>query len=248
MATCRQSVSGTQSPQSTTNDQPADCRCSPRLPVRIVIAHEFPFVRDGVARMLATQTGYVVVGTAASGGETLGLANDLEPDLLLVDADIREPDAFEVLRTLSTSHPRLRLVLFAEHSDKEQFLNAIQSGVHGILLKDSPPALLYKCIRCVAAGHYWFGHDRMPDLIDAFRNVTSVSPPSSPIDSLTPREIEIITAVINGATNRDISAQLTLSEQTVKNHLSHIYDKVGVSNRVELVLFALHHKLTERRG
>jgi DNA-binding NarL/FixJ family response regulator len=110
------------------------------------------------------------------------------------------------------------------------------------VLKHSATALLHKCIRTVVAGEYWFGHDRLPDMIDALRQLRE-PPVTSPVQTLTRREIHVIAAVVSGATNRDISEQLGLSEQTVKNHLSHIYDKVGVSNRLELALFAIHHKL-----
>jgi DNA-binding NarL/FixJ family response regulator len=95
------------------------------------------------------------------------------------------------------------------------------------------------------AGEYWFGHDRIPDLVHALRQLDAPRAPS-PIDTLTRRELRIVAAIVDGATNRDIAERLGLSEQTVKNHLSHIFDKVGVSNRLELALFAIHHKLLDR--
>jgi DNA-binding NarL/FixJ family response regulator len=121
-------------------------------------------------------------------------------------------------------------------------VEALQLGARGLVLKHSATALLHKCIRAVVAGEYWFGHDRLPDLIDALRQLRDV-PVQPPAQRLTRREIQVVAAVVSGATNRDISTELGLSEQTVKNHLSNIFDKVGVSNRLELALYAIHHKL-----
>ena len=121
-------------------------------------------------------------------------------------------------------------------------VTALKHGAHGILQKRMTPALLLKSIRSVSKGEYWIGHDNVIGLVDAIR-----SAPAPPVEitrtngcRLTPREMEIVTAIVDGATNKDIARKLSISEQTVKHHLTNIYGKAGVSNRLELALFAMH--------
>ncbi len=128
-------------------------------------------------------------------------------------------------------------------------VEALQLGVRGIVLKDSATRLLYKCIRSVIAGEYWVGHERVSELVHALRQLTtSATRTTTPVKMLTRRELQIVGGIVQGATNRDIAQKFGMSEQTVKNHLSNIFDKVGVSNRLELALFAVHHQLAEDRS
>ncbi len=123
-------------------------------------------------------------------------------------------------------------------------MQALRLGVRGIVMKDSAAQTLYKCIRAIMNGEYWVGHDRVNDLLHSLREVERASSREAPPASrLTQRELQVISAVIDGATNKDIGKSLVLSEQTVKNHLSNIYDKLGVSSRLELALYAVHHRL-----
>lgn len=214
--------------------------------IRIVTADDHPIFRDGVRRLLETEPEFAVVGEAGTGTETLQLIEEHDPDVLLLDLGMPDGTGLEVLRTLHDRQSRVRVVLLTAAAEKQEMIEALQLGARGLLLKHSARPLLHKCIRAVVAGEYWLGHDRMPELIDAIRELGRTRPPS-PVETLTPQELRVIAAVADGATNKDISDQLGLSEQTVKNHLSHIYDKVGVSNRLELALFAIHHKLIATR-
>lgn len=215
-------------------------------PIRIVTADDHPIFRDGVRRLLEAEPGFAVVGEAGSGAETLRLVAEQDPDILLLDLGMPDGTGLEVLHALHDRQANVRVVLLTANAESEEMIEALQLGVRGLVLKHSARPLLHKCIRAVMAGEYWLGHDRMPELIDAIRALGRPRPPS-PAETLTAQELRVIAAVADGATNRDISDQLGLSEQTVKNHLSHIYDKVGVSNRLELALFAIHHKLLAPR-
>jgi two-component system, NarL family, nitrate/nitrite response regulator NarL len=226
---------------ATTSSPELECHCRPKYPIRIVAAEQQPIVREGLHQMLASQHGFIVVGGAGSGADTVRMVSELTPDALLLDLAIRDGSALEVLRALHAVDSPARTILLADVAGNDQVLEAVRLGARGIVLKTATPRLLYKCLRCVMAGEYWFGSDQMPTLIDALRQ----SPPP-PAQTLTRREIEVIAAIVDGATNRAIAGQLGMSDQTVKNHLSHIYDKVGVSNRLELALYAIHHKLTDR--
>jgi DNA-binding NarL/FixJ family response regulator len=123
-------------------------------------------------------------------------------------------------------------------------VQALRLGAHGIVLKESVTELLYKCIRAVMNGDFWVGHERISDLLQTLRELERAPRRApTPASSLTLRERQVIGAIVDGATNKDIGKEFGLSEQTVKNHLSHIFDKLGVSNRLELALYAVHHHL-----
>lgn len=214
--------------------------------IRIVTADDHAIFRDGLRRLLEAEPGFVVVGEAASGTEALSLVSQHSPDVLLLDLAMADGSGLDVLRALHDSGSSVKTVLLTAGADKEQVIEALQLGAAGLVMKHSATSLLHKCIRNVMSGEYWVGHDRMPELIEALRDLSRPRA-RSPIETLTTRELNVIAAVVDGATNKDISEMLGLSEQTVKNHLSHIYDKVGVSNRLELALFAIHHKLLESR-
>jgi DNA-binding NarL/FixJ family response regulator len=217
------------------------------VPIRIVTADDHPIFRDGLKRLLESEPGFTVVGEAGSGSEALKVVAEQHPDVLLLDLGMPGGSGLDVLRSLRETATSVRVVLLTAGAERAEMLEALQLGARGLVLKHSATPLLHKCIRAVMAGEYWLGHDRLPELIDALRELGQRRAPS-PVETLTARELRVIAAVAEGATNKDISDQLGLSEQTVKNHLSHIYDKVGVSNRLELALFAIHHKLlTSRR-
>ena len=209
--------------------------------IRILVADDHPIFRDGLKRLLEAEPGLKVVGEAGTGREAVARVAELSPDVLLLDLAMPDGSGFDVLRALDGSS-EVRTILLTADAESCQVVQALELGARGLVLKDSATATLTKCIPAVMGGEYWFGRDRMPDLVDALRQLRE-TPPRAPVQTLTRREIHVITAVAGGATNRDISAELGLSEQTVKNHLSHIFDKVGVSNRLELALFAIHHKL-----
>jgi DNA-binding NarL/FixJ family response regulator len=211
--------------------------------IRIVIADDHPIFRDGLRRLLEAEPGFTVVGEAGSGRDALKLLPDRTPDILLLDLAMPDGAGLDVLRALHNEGKESpKVILLTAAAEKREMIEALQLGVRGLVLKHSATSLLHKCIRAVVAGEYWFGHDRLPDMIDALRQLREPQV-ASPAQTLTRREIHVIAAVVSGATNRDISEQLGVSEQTIKNHLSHIYDKVGVSNRLELALFAIHHNL-----
>jgi two-component system nitrate/nitrite response regulator NarL len=211
-------------------------------PIRIVVADDHTILRDGLKRLLETEADFEVVGEAASGREAIRMVRERAPDVLLLDLSMPDGSGLEVLRALHDAPVSTRTILLTAGIERDEILEALGLGVRGLVLKHSATPLLHKCIRAVVAGEYWLGHDRIPDLIDAVRRLKSPSP-ATPAQTLTVREMRVIAAVVEGATNREIAEQLGMSEQTVKNHLSHIFDKVGVSNRLELALFAIHHKL-----
>jgi DNA-binding NarL/FixJ family response regulator len=215
-------------------------------PIRIVTIDDHPIFRDGLRRLLEVEPGFQVVAEGGSGADALRLVPSVMPDVLLLDLALPDMAGLEVLRNFDPDvKARVRVVLLTANADRQQMTEALLLGARGLVLKESATPLLYKCIRAVMAGEYWIGRGRLPDLIEALRDLGDRRN-LPPADTLTARERHIIAAIVDGATNRQVAEDLGLSEQTVKNYLSTIYDKLGVSNRLELALYAIHHKLLDR--
>ena len=163
-------------------------------------------------------------------------------DVLLVSSDLNgQPDSgFEILRQLHSSHPNLRAVLLLDTSRSESVLGAFRAGARGVLSRQDSIETLSKCIRRVHQGQIWANSEQMGLVVEAL--ATSPNPSAAlaqSIDQLSKREMEVVTCVAQGLTNREIAKQLTLSEHTVKNYLFRVYDKLGVSSRVELLFMTL---------
>ena len=150
------------------------------------------------------------------------------------------------LRQLFAEPTQTRIVLLTAAIERNEQLAAASLGVRGIITKESATSLLFKCIRTVMAGEYWFGKESVKDLSEALQQRAHARRPSE-AGALTPRELDVVAAIVDGAGNKDIAQQFGVSQQTVKNHLSSIFDKLGVSTRLELALYAINHNLLASR-
>ncbi len=210
--------------------------------IRLLIADDMRLFRDALRVLLQTEPCFEVVGYAANGDETIPLAAELKPDVLLLDLVMPHMGGLDTLRALAVAKSPVRAILLAGAIDRPDVLLALQLGARGVILKDASPELLFKSIRVVMDGQYWIDSTAVADVISAFRQAAPASK-ASPKFGLTPRELEIVIAVAAGESNREISRRLNISHETVKHHLTNIYDKVGASTRVELAVFALHKNL-----
>ena len=205
-------------------------------PIRIVIADDHAIFRDGLRRLLATQEDFRVIGEASDGKEAIAMATDLRPDVLLLDLAMPRVPGMEVLRELAHQDVAVRTILLTAAIQPFAVTSALQLGARGIVLKASPPEMLLKSIRSVCEGQFWVGSEP----VTTFARTGQAS---SSGFGLTSREIEIISAIKEGSSNREIASKLAISEETVKRHLSNIYSKLGVSSRLELAVVASEQHL-----
>jgi DNA-binding NarL/FixJ family response regulator len=216
-------------------------------PVRIMIADDHPIFRDGLRRLLESERDFEVVGEACDGVEAVGLARKLKPEILLLDLAMPKGPGLEALRELGSTPLPIRVILLTAAAEKAQIVEALQLGARGVVLKDSASQILLRSIRAVMNGDYWVGRESVSDLVQYLRSLMdSTSSSKQKRYGLTPRELQIISAVVAGYANREIAEHFKISEDTVKHHLSNIFDKVGVSTRLELALFAVNQDLPFR--
>jgi DNA-binding NarL/FixJ family response regulator len=212
--------------------------------IRVVIADDHAIFREGLRKLLEGAGDIAVVGEAGDGDEAVRLLNKLNPDVLLLDLRMPNKDGLGVLEEMNGHTEKTRVILVTEGENEHDVVRAMRLGARGVVWKQSASALLLKSIRKVHAGEIWLDNRMTAELIDAFKK-SSDSGVRREKPLLSPREREIVQLVAQGFRNREIAEKLFISEQTVKNHLHNIFDKLGVSDRLELALYAIHHRLTE---
>lgn len=213
--------------------------------IRILIADDHPVFRYGLRTLLESDAKFMVVGEAADGSEVAKQISLLNPDVLLLDLAMPRLTGIEVLRELASTRGQVRAIVLTAAIEKTKVVEALQLGARGILLKDTAIQLVTRCIEKVLAGEYWVGHEAVKSLVDylnGFKQVPERKMVQTP-QGFTPREREIISTIISGFTNKEIAAKFALSEDTVKHHLSSIFAKASVANRLELAIWAMNQGL-----
>ena len=213
--------------------------------IRIVIADDHPIFRDGLRRLVEHEPAFELVGEASNGLDTLEVLAKTKPDVLLLDLAMPKLSGMEVLRKLSRARLPMKVIMLTAAIEQPQITEALRLGARGVVMKDSATQMLVKSIHCVLEGQYWVGRDNVSDLIQALKKADMPRERPEEIYRLTAREREVINAIVEGFTNKEIAGRYKISERTVKHHLSNIFDKVGVSNRLELALFSVNHSLAE---
>ena len=206
--------------------------------VRIAIADDHQILRDGVRRLLESEPGFEVVAEGVNGLDVARIAHDVRPDVMLLDVAMPRMGGIEALKTIQFE--TTRVILLTAAIDPSELLRAIQLGARGVVLKESATRLLIDGIHRVMDDKYVIGAGVADDRDQAARQVGAQQNRQF---ELTPRELEIVAAIVGGDSNRDIADRLDISLQTVKHHLTSIFDKTGASSRLELAVFAIRHGL-----
>jgi two-component system, NarL family, response regulator LiaR len=227
--------------------------------IRILLADDHPIVREGLRAVLETQPDFEVIAEAASGDEALRLALNLQPDILLLDLEMPIMDGVEAIRRLRQQQPAARIIVFTAFDNDERIIHAVQAGANGYLLKGSPRGEIFQAIRITMEGGSLLqpvvaskllrhvGHQANPKHMDTSPSqVHNLYMP--PYEPLTERELEVLNLLAQGMPNKEIAAQLIISERTAKFHVSSIMGKLGATNRTEAVSLAAQKGLITLRS
>lgn len=205
--------------------------------IKVLVADDHQVVRAGLVALLDQQREFAVIGEAGTGEEAVRLALELKPDVVLMDLQMPVKDGVEATRELRDKAAAVEVLVLTTFADDAMIWGAIQAGAKGYLLKDSPPDTLFQAIQSVAAGNTLIP----PDILARLTQVIQQGGPttSDPEEPLTEREHEILAWIARGHSNKEIAATLFISENTVKTHISNLFEKLGVRDRTEAVTKAL---------
>ncbi len=209
-------------------------------PIRVLIADDHAIVRKGIRALLATEPGIEVTGEAQDGKQAITEAAILQPDVILMDLVMPELDGITAIQHISAHQPQVRILVLTSFATDDKIFPAIKAGALGYLLKDSGPEELVQAIRQVCRGESFLHPLVARKLLQELSQ-----PPSQPPtpDPLTGREVEVLRLVAQGQSNQDIAAQLTISEATVRTHVSNILGKLHLASRTQAALYALREGL-----
>lgn len=220
------------------------------VPIRVLIADAQPIVLEGLKAVFNQHPTIQIAGEALDGMEAIEKAVQLDPDIVLMDLKLPRVDGLTVLRSIQTRAPRSKIILFAQSDHKDEFVEAMKLGCSGILLKESAISLVEKSLLKVFAGEIWLDSNTTAAVIRQFVSLPgdytsgyTNGKPTRERAQLSQREREIIVLIAQGYKNKEIAEKMFITEQTVKNHLHNVFDKLGVSDRLELALYAIHNSL-----
>jgi DNA-binding NarL/FixJ family response regulator len=210
--------------------------------IRVLVVDDHAVVREGLRSFLELQEGIDVVGEAADGEEGLALAAELRPDVVLMDLVMPRLGGVAAIRALRERVPGARAVVLTSFTDDDKLLPALRAGAAGYLLKNAQPSEVVRAIRAASAG------EAVLDPTVAARLVATLARDEEPLDTLTPREREILVLIGKGYPNKRIAGELRVSEKTVKTHVGHVLAKLGVTDRTQAAVVAVRAGLVEPRS
>ena len=212
--------------------------------ITILVVDDHAVVREGLRAFLSVQDGFDIVGEASDGDEALERAEQLDPDVILMDLVMPKLDGVSAMRELRERAPRTRVIVLTSFLEDDRLLPALEAGAAGYLLKDSQPAELARAVRAAHAG------EAIIDPTVAARLVHALSerPPAPALDDLTARERDVLALIAQGRSNKRIALELGISEKTVKTHVGHVLAKLDVTDRTQAAVLAVQAGLVQRRS
>jgi DNA-binding NarL/FixJ family response regulator len=212
--------------------------------IRVLVADDQSMIRAGFRRLLADEPDIDVVAEADNGLEAVGKVTRFAPDVVLMDIRMPELDGIEATRRILTADPSLRILILTTFDLDEYVYGALRAGASGFVLKDDPPEQLIAAIRTVAAGDALLSPAVTRRVIRRFTRLPDPTPPPV-LDELTGRELEIFRLIANGLSNAEIGRELYIGETTVKTHVTHLFQKLDVRDRVQAVVLAYQSGIVE---
>jgi DNA-binding NarL/FixJ family response regulator len=208
-------------------------------PIRVLVVDDHEVVREGLRTFLELQEGIDVVGEAADGAAALVAAEELRPDVILMDLVMPQLDGLDAMRALRERLPAARVIVLTSFLDEDKLLPALRAGAAGYLLKNTAPQELARAVRAAHAG------EALLDPLVGARLVAALARDTEPLDRLTPREREVLVLIGRGFPNKLIARELGLSEKTVKTHVGHVLAKLAVTDRTQAAVVAVRAGLVE---
>jgi two-component system, NarL family, nitrate/nitrite response regulator NarL len=223
---------------------PAHSDLQKQASIRLIIADSEPIYRVGIRKIFAVEDDIRVVGQAETLGQTMSAVTKFPADILLFENAIC-PNPAEAISEINKRAPSIHVVLLASDLGEDDTVDFLRRGIRGIVTRSISPDMLVKCVRKVATGETWLDNKGVNWVIEAYRSQASqLTSPRTKV-RLTDKELLIISGVTQGLKNKDIAQEIGTTEQVVKNYLRKVYDKLGVSDRLELALYCMHHRLLE---
>ena len=226
--------------------EPSEPSGAPR-PIRVILADDHPIVRDGLKKLLSLEDDIEVVGEACDGREVVRVVQETQADIVILDLRMPNMDGLSALQALQQLERKVKVIVLTASEDKNEFVQAMKLGCSGIVLKQTAPELIVKSIRKVNSGEIWLDSHTTAAVMRQFAAPGDMmggnAAKGRERSPLSQREREIVSLVAQGYKNREMAEKMFISEQTVKNHLHNIFDKLGVSDRLELALYAIHKGL-----
>ncbi|MDF2960784.1 MAG: response regulator containing a CheY-like receiver domain and an DNA-binding domain [Paenibacillus sp.] len=217
--------------------------------IKLLLADDHAMVRKGLQVFLGTQPDLELVGEAATGLEVLEQAAQLQPDIVLMDLNMPLLNGIDATKRLKVSHPHMKVIVLTSFSDQDHVLPAVRAGARGYLLKDIEPDELVKAIRRVYEGkvelHPEAAGQLMNLIADSEQAPAEKAVPASPFTGLTKRELDVLRLIAAGRNNKEIGDILFITEKTVKTHVSHLLDKLGLTDRTQAAIIAVKHGFGE---
>lgn len=212
------------------------------MSIKVMLADDHALMREGIKHLLEFDGSIEVISEASSGLECLDKIKKIKPDILLLDINMPDMNGLDVLKELKKEDDSIKILILTVHSEVEYLIHAIDIGADGYILKDSGSLELKQAINLILNGETYIQPSLLPALNSRLINRDT---DKDKLDSLTKREIEILTQIAAGMFNKEIAINLNISERTVKNHISNIFKKIDVSDRTQAAVFAIRNNIVK---